>query len=98
MTAAEQAIRWSTASTVAGIAAIAAMASWCPDMDSGIALPEADSLCEQAVPVFAGELAAAGPLVRMIRARLRVGQPHAQRIRGHLAAIYGSHPARWVGK
>lgn len=51
----------------------------------------ADPLHEEAVHVFAGDLRAARvPSVRAIRARLHVGQPRAQRIRGYLAAINGA--------
>jgi hypothetical protein len=50
-----------------------------------------DPLHEQAAHMFAEELAAACvPSVRAIRARLHVGQPRAQRIRGYLAAINGA--------
>jgi hypothetical protein len=46
-----------------------------------------DPLQEQAVEVFAGQLAADRvPPVRAIRARFRVGQPRAQRLRAYLAA------------
>jgi hypothetical protein len=46
-----------------------------------------DPLQEQAAVVFADELAADRvPSVRAIRARLRVGQPRAQRLRDYLAA------------
>jgi Protein of unknown function (DUF2637) len=48
----------------------------------------ADPLQEQAVRVFAEQLAADRvPSIRAIRAQLHVGQPRAQRIRGHLAAL-----------
>jgi hypothetical protein len=41
--------------------------------------------------MFADDLAAARvPSVRAIRARLHVGQPRAQRIRGYLAAVHGA--------
>jgi hypothetical protein len=46
-----------------------------------------DPLQEQAVEVFAGQLAADRvPPVRAIRARFRVGRPRAQRLRDYLAA------------
>jgi hypothetical protein len=46
-----------------------------------------DPLQDQAVAVFAGQLAADRvPSVRAIRAQLHVGQPRAQRLRDHLAA------------
>jgi hypothetical protein len=63
---------------------------------AGDVLPEAgqapadvpDVMQEQAAEVFAEELAAKRvPSVRAIRARLHVGQPRAQRIRGYLAAV-----------
>jgi hypothetical protein len=47
-----------------------------------------DPLQEQAVEVFADQLAADRvPSVRAIRAQLHVGQPRAQRLRGYLAAV-----------
>lgn len=50
--------------------------------------PMLDPLGEQAVEVFAGELAADRiPSVRAIRAALHVGQPRAQRLREYLAAV-----------
>jgi hypothetical protein len=61
------------------------------DIASRIDLSRKDPLHEQAAHVFADELSAARVLsVRAIRARLHVGQPRAQRIRGHLAAINGA--------
>ena len=42
----------------------------------------------QAAEEFAGEVAAGRvPSVRMIRARLHVGQPRAQRVRAYLTAL-----------
>lgn len=47
-----------------------------------------DPLNEQATQLFADELAAACvPSIRVIRSRLHVGQPRAQRIRTHLIAL-----------
>ena len=47
-----------------------------------------DLLRAQASEEFAGEVAAGRvPSVRVIRARLHVGQPRAQRIRTYLAAL-----------
>jgi hypothetical protein len=61
------------------------------DRESEIDVPRGDPLHEQAALMFADELAAARvPSVRAIRARLHVGQPRAQRIRGHLAAVHGA--------
>jgi hypothetical protein len=58
--------------------------------DANDGLP-ADPLHEEAMQVFAKELRAARvPSVRAIRARLHVGQPRAQRIRGYLAAVNGA--------
>jgi hypothetical protein len=55
--------------------------------------PVADPLHEQAAELFADEIAAARvPSIRAIRARLHVGQPRAQRIQGHLAALDGGGP------
>jgi hypothetical protein len=49
-----------------------------------------DPLHVMATEEFAGEVAAgAVPSIRAIRARLHVGQPRAQRVRAHLAAIAG---------
>lgn len=49
---------------------------------------DADPLQEQAVELFAEELAAARiPSVRAIRAQLHVGQPRAQRVRDYLAGL-----------
>jgi hypothetical protein len=46
-----------------------------------------DPLREQAMEVFAGQLAADRvPSVRAIRAQFHVGQPRAQRLRNYLAA------------
>jgi Protein of unknown function (DUF2637) len=51
-------------------------------------VPREDPLHEQAARVFADELAVARvPSVRAIRAQLHVGQPRAQWIRTHLAAL-----------
>jgi hypothetical protein len=51
-------------------------------------MPDTDPLQVQAARAFAGELAAGRvPSVRVIRARLRVGQPRAQRVRAYLAAL-----------
>lgn len=51
---------------------------------------EPDPLDEQAAILFADEIATAGvPSIRAIRAQLHVGQPRAQRIQGHLAALDG---------
>jgi hypothetical protein len=51
-------------------------------------VPDADPLAVQATEVFAGELAADRvPSVRAIRAQLHVGQPRAQRVQAHLAAL-----------
>ena len=49
---------------------------------------DADPLHETAAEAFAEQLAADRvPSIRVIRARLRVGQPRAQRIRDHLATL-----------
>jgi hypothetical protein len=49
---------------------------------------DADPRQEQAVEVFAEQLAADRvPSIRAIRTQLHVGQPCAQRIRGYLAAL-----------
>ena len=49
---------------------------------------DADPLQEQAVELFAEELAADRiPSVRAIRAHLHVGQPRAQRVRDYLAGL-----------
>jgi hypothetical protein len=49
---------------------------------------DADPLQEQAVELFAEELAADRiPSVRAIRAQLHVGQPRAQRVRNYLAGL-----------
>jgi hypothetical protein len=49
---------------------------------------DADPLQEQAVELFAEELAADRiPSVRAIRAQLHVGQPRAQRVRDYLAGL-----------
>jgi hypothetical protein len=51
-----------------------------------------DPLREQAVVVFATELAADRvPSVRAIRTALHVGQPRAQRLREYLAAAAVTH-------
>jgi hypothetical protein len=53
-------------------------------------MPRTDPLQVNAAQAFATELAAGQvPSVRVIRARLHVGQPRAQRIRAHLAAFNG---------
>jgi hypothetical protein len=58
------------------------------DADDGTGVRREDPLHEQAARAFADELAAARiPSVRVIRARLHVGQLRAQRIRAHLAAL-----------
>jgi len=50
--------------------------------------PGDDPLQAQAAEEFAGEVAAGQvPSVRVIRARLHVGQPRAQRVRAYLAAL-----------
>jgi hypothetical protein len=50
--------------------------------------PGDDPLQAQAAEEFAGEVAAGRvPSVRMIRARLHVGQPRAQRVRAYLTAL-----------
>ena len=50
--------------------------------------PSDDPFQAQAAEEFAGEVAAGRvPSVRMIRARLHVGQPRAQRARAYLAAL-----------
>jgi hypothetical protein len=55
--------------------------------------PVADPLHKQAAELFADEIAAARvPSIRAIRAQLHVGQPRAQRIQGHLAALDGGRP------
>lgn len=57
-----------------------------------VGAPVVDPLGEQAVVVFAAELAADHvPSVRAIRAALHVGQPRAQRLREHLAGAAGVH-------
>jgi hypothetical protein len=49
---------------------------------------DADALHEQAVELFAEELAADRiPSVRAIRAQLHVCQPRAQRVRNYLAGL-----------
>ena len=49
-----------------------------------------DPLQVQAAEEFAGEVAPGRvPSVRVIRARLYVGQPRAQRVRAYLAALVG---------
>lgn len=53
---------------------------------------EADPLQEQAAELFAEQLAADRvPSIRVIGARLHVGQPRAQRLREYLAAEAGRH-------
>jgi hypothetical protein len=58
-------------------------------------MPETDPLqVRRAAQAFAVELAAGrvpSPSVRAISARLHVGQPRAQRVRAHLAALNGTH-------
>jgi hypothetical protein len=50
--------------------------------------PDSDPLQAQAAKAFAGEVAAGRvPSVRIIRARLHVGQPRAQRVRAYLTAL-----------
>jgi hypothetical protein len=50
--------------------------------------PDDDPLQVQAAEAFAGEVAAGRvPSVRVIRARLHVGQPRAQRVRAYLTAL-----------
>ena len=52
------------------------------------AVPEADLLWVQAAEVFAADVAAGRlPSIRLIRSRLRVGQPRAQQVRAYLAAL-----------
>jgi len=49
---------------------------------------QADPLQQQAAQVFAADLAVDRiPSIRAIRAQLHVGQPRAQRVRSHLAAL-----------
>ncbi len=60
-------------------------------------VPESDSLQVQAATVFADELAAGRtPSIRAIRSHLHVGQPRAQQIRAHLAALQ-YEPRRTAG-
>jgi Protein of unknown function (DUF2637) len=55
----------------------------CTDGEFGV-----DSLQEQAVQMFADDLAADRlPPIRVIRTRLHVGQPRAQRLRAYLATL-----------
>ena len=50
--------------------------------------PSDDPFQARAAVEFAGEVAAGRvPSVRMIRARLHVGQPRAQRVQAYLAAL-----------
>jgi hypothetical protein len=50
--------------------------------------PSDDPMQAQAAEAFAGEVADGRvPSIRVIRARLHVGQPRAQRVRAHLAAL-----------
>lgn len=50
--------------------------------------PDDDPLQEEAVEVFADDLAADRvPSIRAIRARLHIGQPRAQRVRAYLSAL-----------
>jgi len=54
-------------------------------------MPDTGPLQVQAAQAFAVELAAGRmPSVRVIRARLHVGQPRAQRVRAYLAALNGT--------
>jgi hypothetical protein len=56
---------------------------------------DVDPLREQAVELFAGQLAADRvPSVRAIRAQLHVGQPRAQRLQDYLATSGASQPGR----
>jgi hypothetical protein len=56
-------------------------------------MPGTDPLRVQAAQAFAVELAAGRvPSVRVIRARLHVGQPRAQRVRAYLTALNGAQP------
>lgn len=71
------------ASTAASVAALPAVSEVPP---SSVPVPE--SLRVQAEKAFAGELSDGRvPSIRVIRSRLRVGQPRAQQIRRHLAAL-----------
>lgn len=55
---------------------------------------EADLLQALAAEEFAGHIAAGTvPSIRAIRARLHVGQPRAQWVRAHLAAVVGQAAA-----
>jgi hypothetical protein len=59
-----------------------------PTESSGGRLQGDDPFQAQAAEEFAGEVAAGRvPSVRMIRARLHVGQPRAQRVRAYLSAL-----------
>jgi hypothetical protein len=52
------------------------------------AAPPIDPLYAKAVEEFAGDVSAGRvPSIRTIRARLHVGQPRAQQVRAHLAAV-----------
>jgi hypothetical protein len=54
--------------------------------------PATDPLGDRAAIVFADDLASNRvPSIRAIRAALHVGQPRAQRLRGHLAIIVETH-------
>jgi hypothetical protein len=54
-------------------------------------MPDADPLQVRAAEAFAGEPAAGRvPSVRVIRARLQVGQSRVQRVRAYLAALSGA--------
>ena len=56
--------------------------------DTGPSAAREDPLNQQAARLFADELSDARvPSIREIRSRLHVGQPRAQRIRTHLAAL-----------
>jgi hypothetical protein len=57
-------------------------------------MARSDPLQAQAAQAFTAELAAGRvPSVRAIRARMHVGQPRAQRLRTHLAAVNGTQQA-----
>jgi hypothetical protein len=100
MTAADRVIRWTTAGAAVGVAAIAAVASYehayalvrahgeagwtgrlVPLTVDGLIYASSMVMLDSArrkVPV---------PSVRMIHARLHVGQPRAQRVRAYLTAL-----------
>lgn len=61
-----------------------------PTGDKSETYQDADPLQEEAVELFAEELAVDQvPSVRAIRAQLHVGQPRAQRLRDYLASATG---------